>query len=139
MLIGLILHAPLYRLLKKHCPWVAQRFNAAIRPFSSGRAFKPLRCQGECSSSLYSPFASSGEEHDKIILQLMSWTDSSPRSSLGPFCWTTRIAMTLVVFVLALPSSTSAQELARRLILKDGSYQSVTKYELKDDRVRYLS
>ena len=43
------------------------------------------------------------------------------------------------LLLLALPRFSSAQDLARRLFLKDGSYQLVTKYEVKGDRVRYMS
>ena len=43
----------------------------------------------------------------------------------------------LLFLLLALPSS--AQDTARRLVLKDGSYQLVTKYEVKGNRVRYYS
>jgi hypothetical protein len=47
------------------------------------------------------------------------------------------ILSSALALVLAIP--TLSQDLAHRLILKDGSYQLVTKYEVKGDRVRYLS
>lgn len=46
-------------------------------------------------------------------------------------------AQTLTALLLTLPAP--AQQLSRRLILKDGSYQSITKYEVHGDRVRYFS
>jgi hypothetical protein len=47
------------------------------------------------------------------------------------------LATALFALLIALPAR--SQDTARRLILKDGSYQLVTKYEVKGDRVRYYS
>jgi len=44
-----------------------------------------------------------------------------------------------MIALLLLSAGSPAQDLARRLILKDGSFQLVTKYEVKGDRVRYMS
>lgn len=45
----------------------------------------------------------------------------------------------LAVFLVPAQAQSDTQEPARRLILKDGSYQMVTKYEIKGNRVRYYS
>lgn len=45
----------------------------------------------------------------------------------------------LVVLVLAIVAPAQKQDTVHRLILKDGSYQLVTKYEVKGDRVHYYS
>ena len=55
------------------------------------------------------------------------------------FLCLTLLALCIGTLSLASPFSSAAQDLARRLILKDGSYQLVKSYEIQGQRVHYLS
>jgi hypothetical protein len=60
---------------------------------------------------------------------------TEPRSLF--FAHGCKLAFIVVFFLVSTRART--QDLSKRLILKDGTYQLVTKYEVNGDRVRYLS
>jgi hypothetical protein len=60
------------------------------------------------------------------------WIPANAKRSL-------RFLSIVAIFALMFISPASTQDTVKRLILKDGSYQLVTKYEVKGDRVHYYS
>jgi len=71
------------------------------------------------------------------LLQGLEKVDNVPRMKF--FGRAAVLAAATLVMLVCAHSQTPAQAQARRLILKDGTYQSVTKYEVQGDRVRYFS
>jgi hypothetical protein len=60
-----------------------------------------------------------------------------PQDARRRLRWFVRLIVAVLAVLVALHAP--AQDLSKRLILKDGSYQLVSKYEVKGDRVRYMS
>jgi len=82
--------------------------------------------------------------HKSTIILITINTNASnrsmPRTSTTlPKLRRTLLFAAITLAVLSVVLHSPAQDLAKRLILKDGSYQLVTMYEVKGDRVRYKS
>ena len=112
----------------------------ALRTHSKGRktfteacgfSRNGTRCE---SNPLYARIASN-------VASLRVQVFGASRSMMFPLLWRRRSLawfFAAACFITLSPVA-PAQTLAKRLILKDGSYQLATKYEIHGDRVRYYS
>jgi hypothetical protein len=77
----------------------------------------------------------------KAIGEESMFFQTPTRRTRHHWCFTCLLALIMAfTWAFAAPGKSSAQDDAtQRLILKDGSYQVVNKYEIKGDRVRYYS
>lgn len=94
----------------------------------------------ESDGALYPPEYRQAQDTTSRLAETALWVDNRLRHMSQSTLFSRSVLRVIALAALVtLYFPARAQDLSRRLILKDGSYQLVTVYEVKGDRVRYKS